>query len=130
MQTCEPNGVLHEEGVIGGYWLVFGWLGALGGLLGWFANLLWLLPCMRMLCRRRPNLILSALAVAALLTIRRAGTFNYLDSPVDYHLCRPQVGFWLWIIAISIPLVVNVASRFLPSESAIEVADDEQDRGG
>jgi hypothetical protein len=85
----------------------------------WFANPIWLFGVCRMWRGRRPSLFWSLVATA----LAASGLQNDFEYMGDEHgRCGPitaQMGAWLWVLAISIPLYASIPRRGHASLTAI-----------
>lgn len=90
--------------------LFAGWLGALVGQFGWFANIPFAINTKQMLKRRLPNAMLvvlqSVFVVSAIFSLQpsRGMMLPHFEGPAE-HVCELGSGFWLWVCA-------NLASIF------------------
>jgi hypothetical protein len=94
--------------------LALGWLGPLGGQVGWFANPLIAWQVVRRLLGREPALWVAALCLALALT-----SFGWSSTPMDngsLAICRREAGFYVWLAVPVVLLVAALADRFLPRE--------------
>jgi hypothetical protein len=86
-----------------------GWLGAVAGQFGWFANpfMLWVMG--RLLYDRRPGIIPAVIGLGLALTALTWKTSPRGDAPGVSTICEWHVGFYLWIACAVLLAVVALA---------------------
>lgn len=118
--TCisTPNAFVHwfENEAI----LFAGWLGALAGQFGWFANIPLAVNTKQMFIRRVPNATLAVLqsffVAFAIFSLQpnRGMVLPHFEGPAE-HVCELGSGFWLWacanVISVCGALYMNWSSR-------------------
>jgi hypothetical protein len=97
--------------------LLFGWLAAFAGQLGWFANIPFVLNIRSIFRSRIPSLSLvsieASLVALAILSLQpRAGLRLPHNEGYDEEVCFLGPGFWLWVVAHLVVTAVSFALRF------------------
>lgn len=96
--------------------LLFGWLAAFAGQVGWFANTPFTFNVYSLFRSRRPGfLLISAegiLVALAILSLQpRAGLRLPHNEEYDEAVCFLGTGFWLWAVAHLFVVAVAFALR-------------------
>lgn len=92
--------------------LILGWLGALIGTFGWYANITLIIEVVRLFLGKPPFLILGLLGIA-FATSCFAETRVFINPSYEPQICGYGMGFWMWFLCHIIIAIVAIAANLL-----------------
>lgn len=101
--------------------LFFGWMAAVFGQFGWFANIPFFVSAVLLIRGRRPPSVLPILqavfVLMAVVTLQRSlGMRLPHNEGYEEPVCWLGAGFWLWVAAQSMMCLAALAARHTPSK--------------